>query len=69
MNKLKFNPDKTEVLLVNQNIVRGIGTQPVLAEVALPLETPVHNLDVLLDSSLSLDAQVSAVTRSAFAQL
>ena len=42
---------------------------PVLDEVTLPLKTHVCSLCVLLDSSLSLDAQVLAVARSAFAQL
>ena len=68
-NKLKINPDKTEVLLVSQKADEGIGILPVLDGVTLPLKTQVCSLCVLLDSSLSLDAQVSAVARSAFAQL
>ncbi|KAF7239088.1 Sodium-dependent phosphate transporter 2 [Varanus komodoensis] len=44
-NKLKLNPDKTEVL------------------------DKVRSLGVLLDPELSLEAQVTAVTRSAFLQL
>uniref|UniRef100_A0A803TL80 Reverse transcriptase domain-containing protein n=1 Tax=Anolis carolinensis TaxID=28377 RepID=A0A803TL80_ANOCA len=68
-NKLKLNPDKTEVLLVSRKAEQGIGLQPVLDGVALPLKTQVRSLGVLLDSSLSLEPQVSAVARGAFAQL
>ena len=69
VNKLKFNPDKTEVLLVSQKANQGIGMQPVLDEVALLLKTQVYSFGVLLDLPLSLDAQVSAVARSTFAQI
>uniref|UniRef100_R4GDA2 Reverse transcriptase domain-containing protein n=1 Tax=Anolis carolinensis TaxID=28377 RepID=R4GDA2_ANOCA len=68
-NKLKLNPDKTEVLQVSRMPDRGIGWQPVLDGVALPLKAQVRSLGVLLDSSLTLDAQVSAVAGRAFAQL
>uniref|UniRef100_A0A803TU59 Reverse transcriptase domain-containing protein n=1 Tax=Anolis carolinensis TaxID=28377 RepID=A0A803TU59_ANOCA len=68
-NKLKLNPDKTEVLQVSRSTDRGTGWLPVLEGVALPLKAQVHSLGVLLDSSLSLDAQVLAVARRAFAQL
>uniref|UniRef100_A0A803TBL4 Reverse transcriptase domain-containing protein n=1 Tax=Anolis carolinensis TaxID=28377 RepID=A0A803TBL4_ANOCA len=68
-NKLKLNPDKTEVLQVSRSTDRGIGWLPVLDGVALPLKAQVRSLGVLLDSSLSLDAQVSAVAGRAFAQL
>uniref|UniRef100_A0A803SSU4 Reverse transcriptase domain-containing protein n=2 Tax=Anolis carolinensis TaxID=28377 RepID=A0A803SSU4_ANOCA len=68
-NKLKLNPDKTEVLLVSRRAEQGIGLQPVLDGVALPLKTQVRSLGVLLDSSLSLEPQVLAVARRAFAQL
>ena len=40
-----------------------------LDRVTLPLKTQVHSLGVLLNSALSLDTEVSAVARSAFAQL
>uniref|UniRef100_A0A803TMK0 Reverse transcriptase domain-containing protein n=1 Tax=Anolis carolinensis TaxID=28377 RepID=A0A803TMK0_ANOCA len=66
-NKLKLNPDKMEVLLISRRAEQGIGLQPVLDGVALPLKTQVHNLGVLLDSLLSLEPQVSAVARGAFA--
>lgn len=42
--------------------------QTVLDGVTILLKTPVHSLDDP-DSSLSLDAQISVVARSAFAQL
>uniref|UniRef100_R4GAY7 Reverse transcriptase domain-containing protein n=1 Tax=Anolis carolinensis TaxID=28377 RepID=R4GAY7_ANOCA len=68
-NKLKLNPDKTEVLLVSRKAEQGIGLQPVLDGVTLPLKAQVRSLGVILDSSLSLEPQVSAVARGAFAQL
>ncbi|KAF7242518.1 LINE-1 retrotransposable element ORF2 protein [Varanus komodoensis] len=52
-NKLKLSPDKTEVLLVGGS---GFGDK-------------VRSLGVLLDPELSLEAQVTAVARSAFFQL
>uniref|UniRef100_A0A803TNR7 Reverse transcriptase domain-containing protein n=1 Tax=Anolis carolinensis TaxID=28377 RepID=A0A803TNR7_ANOCA len=67
-NKLKLNPDKTEVLLVSRKAEQGIG-RGLLEGVALPLKTQVRSLGVLLDSSLSLEPQVSVVARGAFAQL
>uniref|UniRef100_A0A803SLJ1 Reverse transcriptase domain-containing protein n=1 Tax=Anolis carolinensis TaxID=28377 RepID=A0A803SLJ1_ANOCA len=68
-NKLRINPDKTEALLVSRSSDRGIGWQPVLDGVALPLKSQVRSLGVLLDSALTLEAQVSAVAGRAFAQL
>uniref|UniRef100_A0A803SWN1 Reverse transcriptase domain-containing protein n=1 Tax=Anolis carolinensis TaxID=28377 RepID=A0A803SWN1_ANOCA len=68
-NKLKLNRDKTEVLQVSRATDRGIGRLPVLDGVTLPLKAQVRSRGVLLDSSLSLDAQVSAVAGRAFAQL
>ncbi|KAF7241564.1 Signal peptide peptidase-like 2A [Varanus komodoensis] len=68
-NKLKLNPDKTEVLLVggSNSWVGDLGL--VLNGVALPLRDRVRSLGVLLDPELSLEAQVTAVARSAFLQL
>ncbi|KAF7236632.1 Ectonucleotide pyrophosphatase/phosphodiesterase family member 7 [Varanus komodoensis] len=68
-NKLKLNPDKTEVLLVGE---LGFGEGElnlVLNGVALPLRDKVRSLGVLLEPELSLEAQVTAVARSAFLQL
>ena len=68
-NKLKLNPDKTEMLQVSRKVDEGLRILSVLDGVTLPLKTQVHSSGVLLDSCLSLDVQVSAVARSAFAQL
>ncbi|KAF7246760.1 Reelin [Varanus komodoensis] len=68
-NKLKLNPDKTEVLLVGGSGFGEGGFDLVLIGVALPLRDKVCSLGVLLDSELSLEAQVTAVVRSAFFQL
>ncbi|KAF7248207.1 Polypeptide N-acetylgalactosaminyltransferase 5 [Varanus komodoensis] len=60
-NKLRLNPDKTEVLLVGA-LSFGMGfLDLVLNGVALPLRDKVHSLGVLLDPELSLEAQVTAV--------
>ncbi|KAF7252767.1 putative RNA-directed DNA polymerase from transposon BS [Varanus komodoensis] len=68
-NKLKLNPDKTEVLLVG-GLGFGMGDfDLVLNGVALPLKDRVHSLGVLLNPELSLEAQVTEVVRSAFLQL
>ncbi|KAF7235490.1 Vomeronasal type-2 receptor 26 [Varanus komodoensis] len=68
-NKLKLNPDKMEVLLVGGSGL-GMGYLGlVLNGVALPLRDKVRNLGVLLDPELSLEAQVTAMARSAFLQL
>ncbi|XP_061460454.1 uncharacterized protein LOC133373973 [Rhineura floridana] len=66
-NKLKLNPDKTEMLLVNGSPDQ-LDVRPVLDEVTLPLKEQVRSLGVLLDPSLSLEAQVASVARSAFYQ-
>ncbi|KAF7244166.1 Annexin A10 [Varanus komodoensis] len=66
-DKLRFNPDKTEVLLVGGS---GFGMENldlVLNEVALPLRDRVRSLGVLLYPELSLE--VTAVARSTFLQL
>ncbi|KAF7238201.1 putative RNA-directed DNA polymerase from transposon BS [Varanus komodoensis] len=68
-NKLKLNPDKTEVLLVGGSGFGEGGFDLVLNGATLPLRDKVHSLGVLLDPELSLEAQVTAVARSAFLQL
>ncbi|KAF7236082.1 hypothetical protein EYD10_17124 [Varanus komodoensis] len=68
-NKLKPNPDKTEVLLVGGSGVGEGGFDLVFNGVALPLRDMVCSLGVLLDPELSLEAQVTAVAKSAFLQL
>ncbi|KAF7246934.1 Transmembrane protease serine 12 [Varanus komodoensis] len=68
-NKLKLNPDKTEVLLVGGSGFGEGELNLVLNGVALPLRDKVRSLGVLLVPELSLEAQVTAVARSAFFQL
>ncbi|KAF7236005.1 Catenin delta-1, partial [Varanus komodoensis] len=68
-NRLKLNPDKMEVLLVGGSGFGEGGFDLVLNGVALPLRGKVCSLGVLLDPELSLEAQVTAVERSAFLQL
>ncbi|KAF7243910.1 Nudix hydrolase 20, chloroplastic [Varanus komodoensis] len=68
-NKLKLNPDKTEVLLVGGSGFGEGGFNLVLNGVALPLRDKVRSLGVLLDPELSLEAQATVVARSAFLQL
>ena len=69
LNKLKVKADKIEVILVSQKADQVTGIQSLLDGVTFPLKTQVRNFNVFLDSSLSLDAEVSAVTQSALAQL
>ncbi|XP_061441792.1 uncharacterized protein LOC133364873 [Rhineura floridana] len=69
VNKLKLNPDKTEMLLVDGFSDRMVDIYPVLDGVTLPLKDQVRSLGVFLDSSLSLEAQVASVVRNAFYQL
>uniref|UniRef100_A0A8D2LDV0 Reverse transcriptase domain-containing protein n=1 Tax=Varanus komodoensis TaxID=61221 RepID=A0A8D2LDV0_VARKO len=56
-NKLKLNPDKTEVLLVGGSGFGEGELNLVLNGVALPLRDKVRSLGVLLDLELSLEAQ------------
>ncbi|KAF7242143.1 putative RNA-directed DNA polymerase from transposon BS [Varanus komodoensis] len=68
-HKLKLKPDKTEVLLVGRSGFGEGELNLVLNGFALPLRDKVRSLGVLLDPELSLEAQVTAVARSAFLQL
>ncbi|XP_053120143.1 uncharacterized protein LOC128330801 [Hemicordylus capensis] len=68
-NKLKLNPDKTEVLIVRGRNSRDVFDLPVLDRVTLPQKEQVRSLGVLLDQRLSLVSQVEAVARGAFYQL
>ena len=68
--KLNINLDKTEVFLVGQKTNQGIGIQTVLGGgFTLPFQHQVHSLGMLLDITLSLNAQMTAVARTTFAQL
>ena len=69
VNKLKFNPDKMEVLLVGASPDRLEGHFPALNGVTLPLRDRVRSLGVLLDPSLTLEAQVDSVARGTFLHL
>lgn len=55
-NKLKPNPDKTEMLLVGSSSDQIGGVQPVLDGGADSLKEQICSLGVALDSSLSLEA-------------
>ncbi|XP_061484291.1 cilia- and flagella-associated protein 95 isoform X2 [Rhineura floridana] len=67
-NRLKLNPDKTEVLLVGDK--RRLGDiDLVFNGVRLPLKDQVRSLGVILDSQLSMEAQILAASRAAWYQL
>ncbi|XP_061470050.1 uncharacterized protein LOC133379228 [Rhineura floridana] len=68
-NKLKLNPNKTEMLLVGGPSAQMVDVRPVLDGVTLPLKEQVRSLGVLLDPLLSLEAQVASVAQNAFYQL
>lgn len=64
-NKQKLNPDKTEVLLVDQICNLGYGIPTLLDGAALPLHAQVSSLGVLLDPQLVIvarSAYISATT-------
>ena len=65
-NKLKLNPGNTKTLRMSGSQVWEIGSLPVLDGVALPLKVQVHSLGVLLDPSLSLEAQVAQSAFTSF---
>lgn len=68
-NKLKLNPDKTEILLI-QGMMDQLGrkfTWPGRAYTAL--KDQVLTLGVLLDTPFSMEAQIFRMARSAFWQL
>ena len=68
-NKLKLNPDKTEMLAVKGPDLDLEVCQPVLDEATLPLKDCVHSLGVLLDPALQMTTQVDATARSTYYQL
>lgn len=63
VNKLRFNADRTEVLLVWK--IQIMGYHPALHGVTFPLKKQVCNLGVLLDAQLLLPFQVVVVVRAA----
>lgn len=63
--KLKFNPNKTEILMVGPDSALGRHCDLILDGVVLPLKYQIHSLGILLDTSLLLVKQVWAVVRRA----
>ena len=59
-NELTFDPDKTEALLVSWKAEDRTEIRPLPNWVLLPLKAQVRRLSEILDSSLSIDAQVLA---------
>lgn len=51
VNKLKLNPVKKAVPLLDRNLTSIKGITPVLTMVAFLLKAQVHNLEALLDPS------------------
>ncbi|XP_060124758.1 uncharacterized protein LOC132591228 [Zootoca vivipara] len=68
-NRLRLNPDKTEVLFVGDRRRAGVEDSLVLNGVTVPLKDQVRSLGVILDSQLSMEAQVNSVSRAAVYQL
>uniref|UniRef100_A0A670J4S4 Reverse transcriptase domain-containing protein n=1 Tax=Podarcis muralis TaxID=64176 RepID=A0A670J4S4_PODMU len=68
-NRLRLNPDKTEVLFLGDRTRAGVEDSLVLNGVTVPLKDQVRSLGVILDSQLSMEAQVKSVSRAAVYQL
>uniref|UniRef100_A0A670II27 Reverse transcriptase domain-containing protein n=1 Tax=Podarcis muralis TaxID=64176 RepID=A0A670II27_PODMU len=68
-NRLRLNPDKTEVLFLGDRGWACGGDSLVLNGVTVPLKDQVCSLGVILDSQLSMEAQVNFVSRAAVYQL
>uniref|UniRef100_A0A8C6Y7A4 Reverse transcriptase domain-containing protein n=1 Tax=Naja naja TaxID=35670 RepID=A0A8C6Y7A4_NAJNA len=68
-NKLRLNPAKTEWLYVPASQMIQEVPSLVMGGEVLPAMDRVRNLGVPLDTQLSLEEQVGAVTRGAFAQV
>ncbi|CAI7935506.1 Hypothetical predicted protein [Podarcis lilfordi] len=65
-SRLKLNPSKTEVLWLGRDDM-GLGGQlPSLAGVQLVPAPSVKSLGVIFDTSLSMEAQITAITKAAF---
>lgn len=67
-SKLKLNLDKTEVSVVGASHVKKVGRQLVLEDIGFTLKEQVHFLGVILNSKLTLEAQVASVINMAYAQ-
>ena len=69
VNKLKFNDGKTEIMLVvasSHNQCRLTDIRLKVNEVILTAKPTVKNLGAALDTTLSMEAQVSLVVRKRF---
>ena len=66
---LKLNPAKTEVLWLGRHAERQMRELPALDGTQLTPVPSVKSLGVILDSSLTMEAQVANVTRVAFFHL
>ncbi|XP_053224964.1 uncharacterized protein LOC128403862 [Podarcis raffonei] len=68
-NRLRLNPDKTEVLFLGDRRQAGVEDSLVLNWVTVSLKDQVCSLGVILDSQLSMEAQVKSVSRAVVYQL
>uniref|UniRef100_A0A670J1P8 Reverse transcriptase domain-containing protein n=1 Tax=Podarcis muralis TaxID=64176 RepID=A0A670J1P8_PODMU len=68
-SRLKLNPSKTEVLWLGRGDRRLRGQLPSLAGVQLVPASSVKSLGVIFDTSLSMEAQITAITKAAFFHL
>uniref|UniRef100_A0A670I2H7 Reverse transcriptase domain-containing protein n=1 Tax=Podarcis muralis TaxID=64176 RepID=A0A670I2H7_PODMU len=68
-SRLKLNPSKTEVLWLGRDDMGSRGQLPSLAGVQLVPASSVKSLGVIFDTSLSMEAQITAITKAAFFHL
>jgi hypothetical protein len=76
-NRLKFNDDKTDAMVISAKIIRKNSTTKIdplsmpliVGESAILPSTKVRNLGVILDSHLTMEPQISNIRRMAFYHL
>ena len=68
-SRLRLNPSKTEVLWLGRKSTDQEAQLPTLAGVQLITSSSARNLGVILDTSLSMEAQVTTVARTTFFHL
>ena len=76
-NRLKFNDDKTDAMVISAKIIRKNSTTKIdplsmpliVGESAILPSTKVRNLGVILDSHLTMEPQISNILRKAFYHL
>ena len=68
-SRLKLNPQKTEVLWIRKKNSDEEICPPCLDGTPLTISTTVKNLGVILDTSLSMEAQITKVAHQAFYHL